>query len=71
MAVIQATRSPEEVYGNARSLIFILALVGLGAVSVSATGGLYVSRRAMRPVKDTFDRQRAFIADASHELKRR
>ncbi|MEJ7871342.1 MAG: HAMP domain-containing sensor histidine kinase, partial [Rubrobacteraceae bacterium] len=26
-------------------------------------------RRAMRPVQDTFDRQRAFVANASHELK--
>jgi signal transduction histidine kinase len=28
-----------------------------------------MSRRAMQPVKDSFQRQRTFIADASHELK--
>jgi signal transduction histidine kinase len=28
-----------------------------------------MSRRAMRPVRDSFERQRTFIADASHELK--
>jgi two-component system sensor histidine kinase CiaH len=30
---------------------------------------LYMSHRAMEPVRDSFQRQRTFIADASHELK--
>jgi signal transduction histidine kinase len=32
-------------------------------------GGLYMAGRAMRPARESFERQRAFIADASHELK--
>jgi signal transduction histidine kinase len=69
IGIIQAASSLDEVYRTVRNLVFILVLVGLGALFLSAIGGLYVSRRAMRPVQDTFDRQRAFEADASHELK--
>jgi signal transduction histidine kinase len=32
-------------------------------------GGRFMAGRALRPVRDSFERQRIFIADASHELK--
>lgn len=49
----------------------VLVLIPIGTVSLLLTGvsGLFISRRAVRPVRDAFERQRAFIADASHELK--
>jgi signal transduction histidine kinase len=43
--------------------------LGLGALGLAAIGGLYMAGRAVKPVREAFDRQRAFIADASHELK--
>jgi signal transduction histidine kinase len=69
LGVLQYARSPEVVDGIVNRLVFVLALVGGGALALVAVGGLYMSRRAMRPVRDAFERQRAFIADASHELK--
>jgi len=51
------------------SLLLVLVPVGLGALALAAFGGLFMSRRAMRPMRDAFERQRTFIADASHELK--
>ena len=69
VGVLQYARSPEVVRGMVRDLVFVLTLVGAGALVLAAVGGLYMSRRAMRPVRDAFERQRAFIADASHELK--
>ena len=69
LGVLQYARSPEVVGGIVNRLVFVLALVGVGALVLAAVGGLYMSRRAMRPVRDAFERQRAFIADASHELK--
>ena len=69
IGVLQYARSPEVVDGIVNRLVFVLALVGGGALVLAAVGGLYISRRAMRPVGDAFERQRAFIADASHELK--
>jgi len=69
LAVVQAAQSREVVRETVNRLILILVLVGLGALLLAGVGGLYMSRRAMRPVREAFDRQRTFVADASHELK--
>src|SRR5215212_2150655 len=66
---LQIARSPAVVWEIVGSLVLVLVPVGLGALLLSAVGGLFMSRRAMRPVQDAFERQRTFIADASHELK--
>src|SRR5215212_388288 len=66
---VQVARSPAVVWEIVGSLVLVLVPVGLGALLLSAVGGLFMSRRAMRPVQDAFERQRTFIADASHELK--
>jgi signal transduction histidine kinase len=69
IAVLQAAQSRQAVWQTVNSLIFALVPVGVGALVLAAVGGLFMSRRAMRPVRDSFERQRTFIADASHELK--
>jgi signal transduction histidine kinase len=69
VAVVQAAQPRQVVWETVNRLVFVLLPVGLGALLLSAIGGLFMSRRAMRPVQDAFDRQRTFIADASHELK--
>lgn len=69
IAVLQAAQSRQAVWQTVNSLIFALVPVGVGALALAAVGGLFMSRRAMRPVRDSFERQRTFIADASHELK--
>ena len=69
IAVVQAAQSRQAVTETVERLIFTLVLTGLGALVLAAAGGLFMSRRAMRPVQEAFGRQRTFIADASHELK--
>jgi len=69
IAVVQAAQSRKAVSETVGRLIFVLVLTGLGALVLAAAGGLFMSRRAMRPVQEAFGRQRTFIADASHELK--
>ena len=69
IAVVQAAQSRQAVTDTVGRLVFVLVLTGLGALMLAAVGGLFMSRRAMRPVQEAFGRQRAFIADASHELK--
>jgi signal transduction histidine kinase len=69
VGVVQSARSLGPVRETVRTLALVLGPIGLGALALAAAGGLLVSRRAMRPVRDAFDRQRTFIADASHELK--
>ena len=69
IAVVQVGEPREVVSGAVTRLILVLIPISLGALLLAAAGGLFMARRAMRPVQDAFDRQRAFIADASHELK--
>ena len=69
VGVIQYARSLGEIRDNVNRLLFVLLPLGLGALGLAAFGGLYMAGRAVRPVRDSFDKQRAFVADASHELK--
>jgi signal transduction histidine kinase len=69
VAIAQAAQSRRAVSETVDRLVFVLAFTGLGALLLAAVGGLFMSRRAMRPVQEAFGRQRTFIADASHELK--
>ena len=54
---------------SVRRLVTVLGVVGLFALVLAGVGGLLLSRRALRPVRDAFERQRTFVADASHELR--
>lgn len=67
--VIQYGQSLQMERAAINRLLVILVPVGAVALALAAIGGLYLSRRALRPARDAFDRQRAFVADASHELK--
>jgi signal transduction histidine kinase len=69
LVVLQVARSPAVVQNIVARLAVVLVFTGLGALVLVAAGGLFMSRRAMRPVQEAFGRQRTFIADASHELK--
>ena len=69
IAVVQAAQSRRVVWDTVNRLLIVLVPVGVSALMLSAAGGLFMSRRAMRPVNASFERQRTFVADASHELK--
>jgi signal transduction histidine kinase len=69
IAIVQTAESRRTIEATVRRLVFVLVSVGLGSLLLAGLGGLFVSGRAMRPVRDSFRRQRTFIADASHELK--
>lgn len=69
IAVVQAAQSRRVVWDTVNRLLTVLVPVGVSALMLSAAGGLFMSRRAMRPVNASFERQRTFVADASHELK--
>ncbi len=69
IAVVQVAEPSELVRGTVTRLILTLVPIGLGALVLAALGGLAIARRAVLPIQEAFDRQRTFIADASHELK--
>ena len=67
--VVQFGRSLRTELEAVDRLLLVLVPIGVGSLLLAGVGGLFMSRRAMRPAREAFDRQRAFIADASHELK--
>jgi two-component system sensor histidine kinase CiaH len=46
-----------------------LVLTGAAGLLLSAIGSWFLAGRAMRPIGEALERQRRFIADASHELR--
>ena len=69
VVVVQTAQPRGEVWKSVRNLAFVLVPAGVGGILLASVGGLFLSRRAMKPVEDSFRRQRTFVADASHELK--
>lgn len=69
VGVIQYARSLQEVRETVYRLLLVLLPLGLGGLGLAVLGGRFMAGRAMRPVHESFERQRTFVADASHELK--
>jgi signal transduction histidine kinase len=69
VGVIQYARSLKGVQQTIGRLVLLLLPLGLGGLGAALFGGLYMAGRAIRPARESFEKQRAFVADASHELK--
>lgn len=55
---------------SALDRLLVLILIGTAAgLLLAGLGGLWVAELAIRPVSQAFQRQRRFVADASHELR--
>ncbi len=52
-----------------RFLLAALAIAGLISLALAFYGSLFLADRAMTPIKQSWQRQRDFVADASHELR--
>ncbi len=52
-----------------RELLARFALIFVGSFILVAVISNFITKRSIKPVKETFNRQKQFIADASHELK--
>lgn len=51
------------------TLFLILLVVGIVALAVAFLISLFFANRSIRPVEESYNKQRQFVADASHELK--
>lgn len=67
--VLVVGRSVQLEMDTLRTLFVALVATGLLALAVATLGGLFLSARALDPVRLGFQRQQAFIADAAHELR--
>ncbi len=50
-------------------LLFTFVFVGVAVLFILFVVSLYFANRSIRPVEDSWQKQKQFIADASHELK--
>jgi signal transduction histidine kinase len=69
VGVIQYARSLRGVRETLYRLLSVMLPLGIGGLGLAILGGRFMAGRALSPVRDSFERQRTFIADASHELK--
>ncbi len=65
----RVSESTVELNKTLRSLDFGLAGSILAALILSALGGIWLTRKAMQPIEESFGRLKQFTADASHELR--
>ena len=69
VAVVQVGRSLEEHQRQLEKVLVVLALAGFAGLALAAGGGLLLAGRALAPAREAFQRQRSFVADASHEVR--
>lgn len=62
-------RSLESRDTQLRTLSTVLAAGGGAGMIFALLGGLFVSGRALVPIRRSFDKQRQFVSDASHEMR--
>lgn len=69
VAIVQVAQPRRAIHDTIERLIVVIVPLGVAALVLAAAGGLFMSTKALRPMKEAFEKQRSFIADASHELK--
>lgn len=65
IAFVDVSRSMQD-FGR---LALVLTLVGVVSLAAFFVISIFLARVTIRPVKEAWDAQRQFVADASHELK--
>lgn len=69
VGAVQVVRSLRE-HDAELNLVRWMTVLGAGlGVIIAVPAGLFLSRRAKRPINAAFEQQRMFVADASHELR--
>ena len=56
-------------YSGLRKATYAQVLLGFVALIIASAGGYYMAGRAIIPLKEAYDKQKQFAADASHELR--
>lgn len=65
--IVFSNTGPENETGQ--RLLIILAVTGIISLALTFIASLYIAGRSLIPIKNSWQQQRYFIADASHELR--
>ncbi|MGZ4482676.1 MAG: histidine kinase dimerization/phospho-acceptor domain-containing protein, partial [Gaiellales bacterium] len=68
-ALVQVARSTQPEHQTLGNLLKGLLLGGVGGLVLAAIGGWFLAGKSLKPLREAFDRQHEFVADASHELR--
>ncbi|KQL53138.1 histidine kinase [Heyndrickxia shackletonii] len=52
-----------------RRLLLMMLIGGAIGIILAIAAGLFLAERALRPIKNAWDKQQQFVSDASHELR--
>ena len=52
-----------------KTLLMIMWVALIAGVLIAAVAGLFLARRALKPIQAAWDRQQQFVSDASHEIR--
>jgi OmpR-family two-component system manganese-sensing sensor histidine kinase len=66
---IRTNESTKEVEEVLRKLRLKLGLGSIVALTLTALGGLWLTRQSLKPIEQSFQQLKQFTADASHELR--
>jgi len=69
VGAVQVGRALGEARRALSRSILILVLTGAAGLILAAGGSAFLAGRAMKPIGEALERQRRFLADASHELR--
>jgi len=69
LGYVRASQSLEELDENLQKLDWGLSGGIVIALMLSGIGGVWLTRQAMSPIEESFQRLKQFTADASHELR--
>lgn len=65
--IVFIDRSPQQ--ENLRNILFIFIIIGGASLILLYLVSVNLANRTIKPIKEAFEKQQQFIADASHELK--
>ncbi|HEY8910966.1 MAG TPA: ATP-binding protein [Desulfosporosinus sp.] len=68
-SVLQVIQNIDPERNMLNSLFMVLLVGGLAGVGISLLVGYFLAQKALVPIKNAWQKQQTFVADASHELR--